>query len=222
MIRNIKALGLAVVAVLAMSAVVASAAQAANQIQASEYPATVTGTQTGENVLSNGVRSVSCAKANLVGELAAASSTLTIAPEYSECTGNANTTATVNTAGCTYTLHSEEVTTTTGNGKVTITCAGEGIIIDIWATGKSHSEAKLCRLVVPSQGPKAIGEYHVREEGGVKYLEMTLKSETLTVKRTEGTALNCGAAEKTNATYNGVVDARATNSLGKAISLWVG
>jgi hypothetical protein len=222
MTRNLKVLGLCVVAVLAMSVMVASAAQAKPLIRAERYTATVSGTQTGENVLSNGVRSVSCKEASLSGLLTEASSTITISPSYSICTGNANTTATVDTTGCDYTLHTEGVTgASTGNGKVTITCEGPGIIIDIWATGKSHSETKLCRLVVPSQGPTAIGEYHNRETaGGLRYVELTLSSSTLIVKRTEGTALNCGAAEKTNATYAGVADATATNEE-EEIDLWI-
>jgi hypothetical protein len=209
-------------ALLAASHVAAAAAQASDQMEAAQYPATVNLTQTGENALSNGVRSVACGTANLTGELSAPSSTITITPAYSECTGNGNTTATVNTEGCTYTLHPEEVTSSTGTAEVTLSCSGAGMIIDIWATGKAHNETKLCRLIVPSQGPTPIGEYHNRVDAeGNEYVELTLASSSLVVNRTEGTALNCGAATKTNATFAGTADATASSEE-EPIDLWIG
>jgi hypothetical protein len=224
MTRNLKALALCVVAILAMSALVASAAQAKNNITAGEYEADVTGTQVGVNTLSNGVREVACATASLTGKLAAASSTITITPAYENCTGNASTTATVNVTGCDYLLHVEEETTaTTGHGSVTIQCpVGASIDVDIWATGKSHSETKLCRLQVPAQGPVKGIEYHIETSGvtGKKIIMLTIHMSTLTVNRVEGTALNCGAATTAKGTYNGNVESKATKG-GVPVDLFI-
>jgi hypothetical protein len=226
MIRNLKALGLSVVAVFAMTAIVASVAHAEPAtIQAGSYTASVSGAQTNENVLSNGIRSVTCANATLKGVLAAASTTITIEPAYSNCTGNGSTTATVNTNGCDYTLHVVTKTATdTGTGSVTVDCpAGKSIQVDIWATGKLHSENKLCRLEVPAQGPVSGIEWHdiTPAAPAKKTVLLTLNINTLRVLRTEGTAVNCGAAEKTNATYVGNIEASAKNGAEEAIDLFV-
>ncbi|MDX6622187.1 MAG: hypothetical protein QOE75_119 [Solirubrobacterales bacterium] len=223
MIRNLKALGVCAIAVLAMSAVVASAAQAADDIQAGSYPATIDGVQTNENVLSNGIRSVTCAEATLTGTLSEKSKTVTINPSYSACTGNGSTTATVTTTGCSFVLDpTETVAGTNGTGTVDVVCSGSGITIDIWATGKKHSEAKLCRLVVPSQKGITGGTYHNREVGGKKVIDLNFASSNVLVNRTEGTAVNCGAATKTEGTYNGALRGSATNEGGSQIDLWVG
>jgi hypothetical protein len=132
--------------------------------------------------------------------------------------------------GCDYTLHvTERTNASTGHGKVTVDCeVGKSIQIDIWATGKKHTEAKLCRLEVPAQGPLAGIEYHNRTKpSGKKYIELTIKINTLRVLRTEGTAVNCGAAEKVNATYEGPggeaakIEATALNEGGTEIDLFI-
>jgi hypothetical protein len=226
MIRNLKALGLLVVAAFAMTAIGASAAHAqpAN-FQAGSYTATVRGVQTTENTLSNGIRSVSCATANLTGGLPAASTTITIESSYSNCTGNGNTTATVTTNGCDYTLHVVTKTATdTGTGSVTIMCPpGQAIQVDIWATGKAHNEPKLCRLEVPEQGPVGGIEWHdiTPAAPAKKTVLLTLNINTLRVLRTEGTLLNCGPAEKTTATYTGNIEWSAKNGSEVPIDLFI-
>jgi hypothetical protein len=117
MIRNFKALGLAVVAVLAMSAVVASAAQAeatTAQFTAATYPTTFEGTNTaGSEVFTTEGGKVECAS-KFTGSMSAASQTSEAHPTYTGCKAFGFLTATVNTEECNYLFH---VTTKTGEGK---------------------------------------------------------------------------------------------------------
>lgn len=76
--------GLVLLAALAMSAVVASAAQA-GEFTASEYPATITGSEIAKHEFKFNTGTVNCAKATFDGTLEAASETLTITAEYKEC-----------------------------------------------------------------------------------------------------------------------------------------
>ncbi|MDX6622183.1 MAG: hypothetical protein QOE75_115 [Solirubrobacterales bacterium] len=224
MTRKLQVCALGMIAALSMSTMAASAAQAANDVTAAEYPASVVGTQTNENVISNGIRSFTCSSASLTAELAAPSSTIPIQASYSGCTGNGNMTVTINMNGCSYLLHiTSETTATTGLGATTIVCsAGKNIQMDMWATGKSHSEGKLCRLELPAQNAIPNVEYHVVSVGGGRTgIELTLISSSVKLLRTEGTAVNCGAAEKTNGTYTGNVLATGLNGVGEGISLVV-
>ncbi|HST70742.1 MAG TPA: hypothetical protein VLI94_13935 [Solirubrobacterales bacterium] len=100
MIRKFKALGLAMVAVLALSAIGVSTAQA--QFTASSYPATVTATsELGNDVITTEGGSVEC-KSQFEGTLTEASNTLTVTPTYTNCKAFGFTSATVNMNGCKY------------------------------------------------------------------------------------------------------------------------
>jgi hypothetical protein len=96
MTQNFKTLGLALVALLAMSAVIASAAQAVPEppeFQAATYPAKVTGAGPGAGIANaftittGAAKNIStiCKKNKFEGELTGASTTLTVKPTYEEC-----------------------------------------------------------------------------------------------------------------------------------------
>jgi hypothetical protein len=109
MIRNLRVLGLAFVAVLAMSAVVASAAQAVPTFTASSYPATVTGSNTiGNEVFTTEGGNVECDSHFVSNSISGPTSTLTVTPTYTGCTAFGFLSATVNTEGCTYVFHATE------------------------------------------------------------------------------------------------------------------
>jgi hypothetical protein len=104
MIHKFKALGLALVAVLAMSAVVASAASA--QFTANSYPTTVTATSAlGNDVLTVDGSSTECS-VHYEGTLSEASTTLTVKPTWTNCKAFGFASATMNTNGCDYVFHS--------------------------------------------------------------------------------------------------------------------
>lgn len=108
MIRNIKVLGLAVVAAMALTAVMASASMAA-EFTASSYPAQVTGSNTkGNEVFTTEGGKVECNSHFLSESLSASSSTLTVTPTYTSCEAFGFLSATVSTEGCTYVFHATE------------------------------------------------------------------------------------------------------------------
>ena len=143
MIRNLKSLGLALVAVLAMSAVVASAAQAVPSFTASAYPATGTGSnKAGSETFTTEAGTVQC-DSHFEGTLTEASSTLTITPKYSECTAFGFLNATVETEGCTYVFHAtEQVSAGVYNSHVDVVCPEGKSIKIVAATCKAEVKSQ--------------------------------------------------------------------------------
>ncbi len=110
MTRNLKALGLALVAVFAMTAFAASAAQATSPatLTAEQYPVTIDGFQEGEpTVFTRGARQVRCEVADLHAEVAsaAAGQTITAFPTYENCKANLELPATVTMNSCHFVFH---------------------------------------------------------------------------------------------------------------------
>jgi opacity protein-like surface antigen len=134
MIRKSKALGLALVAVLAMSALVASAAQAApvTTISAAGESVSVhgTGEKVGEEFTVDGVTTV-CEVSHYTGTAVKNSTTITLHPTYTGCVlKGVGINVTVNTEKCNYVFHLTSKSGATYNSKVDITCgAGESIKI---------------------------------------------------------------------------------------------
>jgi hypothetical protein len=145
MIRKFKGVTLALVAVLAMSAFVASAAQAIT-ISSSSYPQTVTGSASGIGEhFKTEAGSVECEKSSYDGTLGEASSTLTVKPTYTGCTaffGFAS--ATIHTEECAYVFHAtgHDSGTATFTANVDVSCPGSQSI---------KITAGTCRAEVKSQ-----------------------------------------------------------------------
>jgi len=143
--RKFKALGLAFVAVLAMSAVVASAAQAKESIQltAASYPATIhaTGEGVGENFNTEAGK-ITCKVSHYHATLNEASSSVTVKPTYTECSAFGGLfSATVNTEECHYVFTgTEKVAAGQYRAHVNVTCP-EGQSIKITA-GTCKAEVK--------------------------------------------------------------------------------
>jgi len=140
MIRNFKALGLALVAVLAMSAVVASAAQAVPSFTASSYPAFATGSNTigGETFTTPG-GTVQCDSHYKVekyrtttteGLPSPGSSTVTVTPEYTDCVAFGFLGASVKMNSCDYEFHAtSKIAEGHYNHHIFIRCTGAPITI---------------------------------------------------------------------------------------------
>ena len=142
--RNLKALGLALVAVLAMSAVVASAAQANDNFTAATYPATLSGTAGFAAVgLDAFGTEVTCPETKFSAPLAGASETLVATPTFpqtfaSPChVGTLPATVTIN--ACKFRFHMGA--TTAGVAAVTsdLTCETGDVEIDVYASEAAHT-----------------------------------------------------------------------------------
>jgi hypothetical protein len=131
MTRNLKVLGLAAAVVLAMSAVAASGASGKIQFKASQYSKTgVVAKEDPTITLSGG--SILCKVLQLEGKLTEPSSTMSVAPTFTECTAfGLAMTAKMN--GCEYLIHANEhVSTDTYAALLDLVCpAGKTAEIQI-------------------------------------------------------------------------------------------
>jgi hypothetical protein len=132
MIRKARIIGIAVVAVLALSAVVASAASANTfMTKNSVYPQTVEGSQSTAHVFTVTGQKVTCKTAKFKGTATAASSTQEVHPTYEGCTAFGFE-ASVTTTGCNYLFHlAAGGSGSPQSGTVDIVCeTGKSIVIN--------------------------------------------------------------------------------------------
>jgi hypothetical protein len=146
MIHKLKTLGLATVAVLAMSAFVASAAQA--EFTANSYPTTFTGTsEVGNDVIIVDGSSIECA-GHYEGTASEASVTVTLEVDWKTCKAFGFASAEVEMNGCHVELHFENPF------KWSIACTLFGII---------KFRAGNCEVQIGPQGP--LGSVNLSNNG---------------------------------------------------------
>jgi len=224
MIRNLKALGLALAAILALSAVSASGVSAATEpiakFSCSTYPCSLSGEQPAaeKHEFVTAAGAVECELAIFQSStISEAATGLTVTPTYEECvlhnalTGTTDP-ATVTMNGCDYkfTIHYHETKKGAGvkadeySGDVDIVCPAEKAIeIHVFkAADEEHKEATKCTYHIKEQAVDNI-DYKDETSGAI---EVTATESPATVKRTVGTFLNCGAENQT-AKYSGKVTA---------------
>jgi hypothetical protein len=129
---NLKMLGLAVVAALALTAVVASAAQAASFHSEAETTS-LTGTQTGNHVFNAAGAKITCKNATFTGtQTGTVANDVTVGASYKNCSFlffNVN----VNMNGCEYTFHSNNTVDVVGAACKGITYEGAGCKVVVGA-----------------------------------------------------------------------------------------
>jgi hypothetical protein len=217
MTRNLKVLGLALAAVFAMSAVVASAASA--QIQGfatSTGPFTLSISETGakgsgSNALTAFESKTECFGSTYVGHkvgsttelIASGSKEATITPTYNEKECRAfspgENEMTVETNGCDFVLHIGETTEKAGTYGLStdVVCpTGKLIHISVWALGAKHETSnRLCTLKVPPQaGIK--GPHLTNTAGSPDDIDITGTFTNITVER-EGLCTLDGKGKET-------------------------
>jgi hypothetical protein len=224
MTRNLKLLGLAVMALVAMSAMVASGAQAV-QYTAAEYPATIKGEQsTTHNFVIGGNRTLTCDEATFTGSLSEASSSITINATY----GSAGTAchvillentfdATVNMNSCDFLL------TEPAAALAHVQCPGTNKIVITVYNGHNvtHSAAnEICRYTIATQSP--FGSVQMTNNAFTpKSVTADVSLLGVAVTREFGTLAACGAASQT-AIYTGGTLLKAFNEGGTQINFDVG
>jgi hypothetical protein len=217
MTRNLRALGLALVAVLALGAVLASAASATPRITVSKYPATLKGEQKGINeFILPGGRKFKCSKANFTGEYTktqseAATWSISAIPSYEECTaeilGNIDpVTVTMNSCYFTFTSgETKNASTTEQTGTVHVKCTvpGDKIEVHVWENSTKHKagEATLCTYTIPEVNNQNLASvtYTLSSGGSANphtYVTINANVKNIHVTRSSGTLTNCGAAEQ--------------------------
>jgi hypothetical protein len=221
MIRKFKALGLALVAVFAMSAIVASAAQATAGTLTSEGKTVIaTAEQVGEHefVLTDHetepgkFANTKCKKATFVGTAGVkeGATSVTAHPAYSECTAFGQP-ATITTTGCDYLLKTGTPTATSGWHVVTDLVCGAGSVIKI-VTGT-------CEVTVSGQTGLATSEA-TNSGGAGTAMDLLLHTKITGIKYTVvKDAIGCplkGTGAFTKGDYNGTTTVKAHDSVSKA------
>jgi hypothetical protein len=223
--RNVKILGLALVAAFALSAVVASAASAnANYWFTSDAATGATTILKGEQSEPNGDRfvvdggTVRCETTHYTGTTVGPTvTTLTLSAEYSGCKFGAFS-ATVTMGSCHYLIHTDTNGDTT-NGSYdtisTITCTSGDITVTVTSAGTTK-----CILHVPAQnlGTGLVGTTGTTA-GNIHDITAHINFSTITYTQTGGTGLgacpNLGSTETHNGLYEGTPTLTGFNADGQ-------
>ena len=219
MIRNLKALGLALVAVFAMSAMAASAAQAEDpgHFGAAEYPATINAVgETVQEFVSPTLGALTCANVSGVSTLEEPSDELTGENiQYSNCdAGGGLFPVTVDTNNCHFTFELDTmIDDNTGEGGVIIEGCDDatGITITVFAFGSTQHlpEELICEIHVPEQTVGNITYHNITDEStGKEAVTVEADESTVASEVTEGGI--CNEANESNI-YNGSFIATAEN-----------
>ena len=223
MIRNLKVLGLAVVAVFAMSAMVASAAQAAPYWFKSDGAAGSTTKLVGEQKERTGglideftttAGVVKCTKTHYTGNVTTNTvTTVTIHPEYTGCTAFGFPATVTVAAGCNYVFHTEEATAGgIYHSTVTLDCSSGDITVVAAIAGVTkctvHVTPQDVGTVTLTNGVKKSGVKDVHADidlSGIKYTE--------TAGTGGGACLSTKAGEDAaNGTYKGTATLSGFNN----------
>lgn len=203
MTHKLKALGLTLMAICLIGAVGASGAQA-TKFTSAKYPTSLTGTQTSQHVFQTMFGAVKCDAASFTGSLAAASSTITLAPTYSKCT-TSGLSVTITMNGCDFLIHNTiDISTHASGGNLDIQCpAGKQIVIDEAETG--------CTKDIGPQTGLGLMTYTINTEGGDMNFDFTIKGIKYTVT---GSGLFCfEPGSYTDGTYTGTATFKGSNGV---------
>jgi len=201
MIRNFKFFGVAVTALLAMSAMAVSSASADTFQSEENKVVTLTGSQEGTDVFTVQAGEVKCSSVKYTGTQATSpETTIKAKPTYSGCTF-AGLAATVNTGVCEYVFHINDAAgDTTGTADIVCT-SGE-----ITVTAPSVGTAKCIVHVPPQNGLKTVTYKNVAGVGPTREITVEANLSEITYSQTKGTAEtgNCATEDsKKTGTYVG-------------------
>ena len=203
MIRNLKILGLALVAMLAFGAMVASAASASFHAEQKEVQLTVTpgSLQTQKFQYVSGGITVECnsltVESTFVGTehdegppTAWTGTDITAIPHYGNCEPILGNAVTVDTNSCYYTF-TLAAGSTSGTAHIKCNTANDGFTITI---------GSLCTIKV---GPQEVGPISYSNVGSGTTREVTIHPTVTGIQGSRTGSILCGAASSTSGTYKG-------------------
>jgi len=239
MIRNLKALGLALVAVFAMSAMAASAASAQNGTLTADGPVTLKGVnRVGagefENSLTAFNQKVICPNAVYTGhetnstnppkKIPNGSTTATITVNYGTCQIGATIKATVDMNGCDYLFHLTTTSVAGGPYKVTTTVVcpeGKHIVLTLFTTAAFHAEENsFCHIIITEK--KSYDGLLLKDNGNNTFgLTGTIEGIEAHKERVIGTTGDNGILCPSETTTTGIlhVDVTVSETSGTPMSL---
>lgn len=212
MIRNLKILGLGLLAAFAMSAVTVSAASANPKFHSEFAGIFLTGGQTGivANVLTTDLGEMKCNVVRFSGAQGPmTTTTMTLTPNYQECkVAGENALVTLN--GCRYTFHLEAQTEPI-EARMGIECPqGEQIEID----------TPECTITVPPQPPLKEVTFTNEGEGTTRAVVADLNVSGI---HYEEDGAGCAGEEETteNGTYTGLITVKGEDAGEEHVGIWV-
>lgn len=237
MIRNLKVLGLALVAVFAFSAVASSAASAANGRLTSDGPVTLVGTNNAGTVnaltaeFGTEKTEIECPNVLYTGHkynvtphelIPSGAETVTLTPHYGVCVAKKGTEtfpATVDMNGCDYVLHLLETTATpvdTYGVLATIEgCpTGSHIEITVFAPGNTSHTIPVCHIKIEENAAGYTGLDATDTTNGK--IDLTGTATGISASRS---GIGCTTASTTTAKLDLNVLGEGKNSKGEATSI---
>jgi len=228
--RNLKALGLALVAVFAMTAVLASAAQAQTlKVTVNPSPAWLTAEMIAhpnigkvETFKLAGGQEVGCDKTNSAATVNNGNTSITVVPNFEECVaviGTETHKVTVTMNDCDFLLHGGATqtpnSTTFINGEVDLVCpTGKEVEIHVYKPATTETE-ELCTYKVAGFTNKQGNEF--KNEGTGATNDVSISSSVGGIATTRTGSLLCGAANQ-NGTFTGSTTIKAFEDKGGSIS----
>jgi hypothetical protein len=217
MTRNLTALGVALVAVIAASAVMASGASAFNfhfNSEAADSHTFFKGTQTAEfgHKFTTTAGEVTCKEAEFSGtSLEKTTTDLTLTPTYKNCHLNifgSKVSAEVATNGCTYTFTSHQTSTgVTTPITVHIVCP-EGAQMGWFAPG--------CHITIGPQTLTGVTITNQQEAGKKKHVKVALNIKNIKYSHT---GFSCGTGSGTIGTTVGEFTLRGSSTVGGEVGI---
>jgi uncharacterized protein YrzB (UPF0473 family) len=226
LIRNLKILGITLVAGLALSAMAASPG-AAKQFHSETEPTLLTAEQTESDLLTTNAGEITCTKITYEGTVSAkTTTTATLQPSYSGCHLIFIYTfkATIDTNGCAYVVSIEAGENPENEGEVEIECPS-GKVIEVTAALESF-EFFNCTVTVPPQKGLKKATFTNKGAGKERHLTVSLNLTGIEyVEHGESCAFEEGSTKTTaNGTYKGSTTIRGYADNGKEgaqVGIWV-
>jgi hypothetical protein len=205
MTRNLKALGMALIAVFAMSAVAVSSAAAA-EYHSSATPTTLSGTQVATNKFHvPGAGTVECSGANFPGTVTGKTvKEIRVTPEYSGCVAFGFATTDVITKECHFLFTEPTAAGAIFQASVHVECTGTNKI----KVTPTFFGASVCTVEIGSQTPSGVVDFENKESES----HVLVTSTTTKISHTAG----CGASAAADGEYTGSVTEK-----GGANKIWV-
>jgi hypothetical protein len=202
MTRKLKLMGLAVGAMLAMSSMLAAAAQAETGVLTSGgFPSIVTGEQPAGAVFDIGeppFRNVTCGS-KLDATLAGPTDPVTFTPTYNNCASDPGLTpVTITMNGCDYVVGfgrpgTTQQPATTGTMRAWVNCpAGQQIEIHVYQDQFAHmGNVSTCTYDIKPQGPVPAGVYH-NTFGAITDVDATINAQFTATSTIGAGGVICG------------------------------
>jgi hypothetical protein len=225
MTRNLKVLGLALVAVFAFAAISASGASAETKIQAAwtatpDETVNITGFQVeGQYKFQLGGTGTTECDVDFDGHTPGKTTSLAMTPTYSKCQTTVfgiSRPTTVTHNGCYLTLTVHTFDDAIGAGQIHLLCPeGKKIEIHVF-NDAAHTEVRCTYTFEPQTIGEGISYANMSEIGLKKTVTLFTSSAPLKAKKSSGTLLQCGGSEFT-ANATGKTEIFAANSAGNQL-----